>query len=59
MTFTAFLFLILGLGAGLLVGFGLACHRLKKDLKTKPGMTATTVQAIMRALGGGGPGVEE
>jgi len=56
MTFTEFLFLIVGLGAGVIVGFGLACHLLKKHLKVKPGMTATTLQTAMRALGGGGPG---
>jgi len=44
-----------GLVLVFLAGVGFACHRLKGSLK-KP---ATTMQAVKKALGGGGPGVEE
>jgi hypothetical protein len=46
-----------GLVLVFLAGVGFACHRLKKSLKVRP-LTppATTVQAITKALGGGGGG---
>ena len=46
-----------GLVLVFLAGVGFACHRLKGSLKVRPtAPPATTVQAIVRALGGGGPG---
>ena len=49
-----------GLVLVFLAGGAAACVRLKGQLCVKKGdPPATTKQAIMRALGGGGPGVEE
>jgi hypothetical protein len=49
-----------GLVLVFLAGGAAACYRLKGHLCVKKGdPPATTQQAIMRALGGGGPGVEE
>ena len=44
-----------GLVLVFLAGVGFAYHRLKGSLK-KP---VTTMQAVKKAFGGGGPGVEE
>ena len=59
MTFLGFIFLILSLALAVLVGIGIACYRLKGRLKTKSGKPATMGRTLLRALGGGGPGVEE
>ena len=49
-----------GLVLVFLAGVGFACHRLKGQLCVKKGEPpATTKQAIMRALGGGGGGPAE
>jgi len=49
-----------GLVLVFLAGGAAACYRLRTCIRVKKGdPPATTKQAIMRALGGGGPGVEE
>ena len=54
MTLTAVLFFLAGLAVAFLVGVCFACFRHRDKLKPR-----TVLQSIVRALGYGGPGVEE
>jgi hypothetical protein len=57
MTLIEYVYVFLGLALAVLAGIGIACYRLRGSLRTRPPVPAATLmQAITKAMGGGGGG---